>query len=277
MIQKLVQDLTELLRANFKENDNFKEPDKQIQSAAQPAPDTALLPVVALYPGKLTASQKIKELSPGQPRPQEESEQLLITNTEQATSFRCKHLPLPGSVRCRLTREPDTLTERSSILVEKKDFTLDYTQGVINFSESLPLNSRLLVQYSFAGIFTLSEFKQDLFIDVFAKDAVAVEQWSALALAITLTAQTELLDRYNSVTNSYSSGAFAVSSNLTQIWLQEICPTSDATLFKTQLHFQVQGQLKLTKELADNAALIQKIHSPGRNSDAAVDIEVLLD
>lgn len=277
MIQRLVQDLTELLRTNFGESDNFKEPDKQIQAAAQPAPDTDLLPFIALYPGKLIASQKLKELSPSQPRPQEESEQILIGSAEQATSFQCKHLPLAGSVRCRLTREPDNLTERSSMLVEEKDFAVDYTEGLITFNESLPLNSRLLVQYSFAGIFTLSEFKQDLFIDVFAKDALAVEQWSALALAITLTAQTELLNSYNSVNAGYSSGAFAVSSNLSQIWLQEVNPTSDATLFKTQLRFQVQGYLKLTKELADTAALIHKIHSPGRNSDTAVDIDVLLD
>jgi hypothetical protein len=273
MIHNLVQSLTTLLQSSLPVS--FNAPEKQIQVGLKAAPTSDSLPFIRIYIGKLAISQKASELNVGQPRPQEYRQRIEVTDDSSTHYYPLSHIPLEGSVRVRLVTNPDQLTERTVSLIEPQDFVVDYMQGVVSFKQSLPLGSLVLVQFSFAGIFTLREFTQDLLIEIFGANELDLEQWTTLVTAIVLTSQTELIEQYNANnTSGYREGLFAANSTIAQIALLEIVPDYAANPLYTQLHFQVQGQLKLTKESSDKAFLIKKVHSLGQVSDFPIDINL---
>jgi hypothetical protein len=94
---------------------------------------------------------------------------------------------------------------------------------------------------------------------------------------VILTSRDELLDFYNQAPGSvYTAGPFVSTHTLSQIVAVGGEPSAAAAGLKLDCAFRVLGQMKLTREVSDGFALIQKVRSPGRTG-GPVDIDAALE
>lgn len=128
----------------------------------------------------------------------------------------------------------------------------------------------VLLEYSFAGVFTAREFRQALLLDVFGADAATAERLGSLATAVLLTFAAELL---RSARTEYpSSKTVSTTHQPTAMELVD----GEAAAFehgaRLRLAFRVEGQLRLVREVGSYGT-IERIRSPGVFADGAVAVE----
>jgi hypothetical protein len=276
MIHRLIQNLITLLRENFA--GVITEPEKHIVAGPVAAPTAAELPIIALYLAKFEISQNFKETGSSQPRPQEFREEIAVNQSNPAGPYSLAKTPLEKSTLCKAFFDKGTIKERQKLLVENKDFAIDYQDASILFSYDLSNADSILLKYSFAGVFTMREFRQEFLVDIFDGDMAKVEKWASLATGMILTNHDELCERYNVTDKTeYVANQFITTHSIDHIHMLEGIPSNAGAIFKLQLQLKVAGQLKLAKEIIDGFGLIEKIHSPGRISEHPIDIEVELE
>lgn len=271
MIQRLIQNLITLLRGSFA--GVIANPQNQIVTG--PITTPTVLPTIAIYADKLAISQNFKEASSSQPRPQEFRQEIAVNTAAPAGPYTLAKTPLEKSTLCKIIFDKGSLQERQTLLVENKDFSIDYQNATILFAYDLSKASHILLKYSFAGVFTMREFQQDFLVDIFDDDMGKVEKWASLTTGMILTSHDEQLEQYNLANKTeYVANQFLTTHTLDRIHLLEGVPSSAGANFKLQLKFRAAGQLKLVKEITSGFGLIEKIHSPGKISTQPVDIEI---
>jgi hypothetical protein len=254
------------------------QPDTHIVAGPVADPAAAALPVVALSPGELTIKVLAGDSASSQPRPQEFREELAINNASPLGPYALARTPLTTSALCKLVLDQGTLDERQVLLIEGADFSVDYQNARITLAHAVTGASTLLVRYSYVGVFTVQDFSQKFSVDIYDKDFAAVEKWAALANSVILTSRDDLLNFYNQTSpTTYTAGAYASTHMISQLQALGGVPALATAGVKLQFMFNVNGQLKLTKEIGPDFGLIQHIRSPGRSTVAPVDIDIGLE
>jgi hypothetical protein len=286
MIHKLLHIILTRLRENLA--DAFHATPDTVAQHIAPGPvippSPPVLPYIALSWGKFTINQHTPDSLTSQPRPQPVSQRMAVDAANPHGPYGLAHTPLAGSMQGVVIQEPGTLAEQRVVLVEGKDFTIAYPQATLTLTPAFAPASQILLSYTFAGIFTLREFLQDLVIDIYDTTMAAVEQWASLTTGLLLTSHNDLLAAYNAdvpaspadLTNTYRSGQVVTTHTITQIKLLEGLPSLAATPCHLQLRWTVAGQLKLVREQVEGVGIIEQIVSPGRPPTTGVAIDVQL-
>jgi hypothetical protein len=241
-------------------------------------PGAGALPVIALVPDLLEMASAARDVSSSEPRPQEFTQEIPVNLADPQGPYALAKTPLPMSTLCRLVLDKGTLDERRVLLQEDDDFTINYQDAEITFSAEISMASSILLRYSFVGVFTVQDFRQDFQVEIYEANHGLAEKWAALVMAAILTNHDELLEHYNTTNKTvYSAGALSSTHSLTQLQPLAGAPSATSSGVKWQLTFRVAGQLILTKAITDGFSLIEKIRSPGRHSDFPVDIDAELE
>ena len=226
-------------------------------------------PYVRLGTGPVEFSQTVREVPSSQPRPEPIQQKISIDAT-RIGPYSLAKVPLPGSTLVKLT----DAVGRKQLLQEDKDFTLEPTGPTLTLTQDPGSFSHLLVNYTFAGIYTVREFEQALWVEIYHPEALEREKWASLCTTLILTHYDEVLEAFNTHTTEYMSASYLTHHSLRGIYLLrgETIPEGDTPYLR--IHFQVQGQLKCVRELTGPVGLIEQVHSPGVSSQYPVDIEV---
>jgi hypothetical protein len=262
MIQKLVEAIVALLRQKLADVGPHKM-EQHIVAGPLPEAKPELAPLIALYPANLEFSQTAKDVGGGQPRPQPTRQIIEVKSARSKKKYKLTPTPLKDSARCKLILGKDTLTESQQMLLEDKDFTIDYPKSTISLLCDLKPPSRVLLDYSFAGIFTIREFKQELIIDIYDTQMAAVEKWTALTTGIILMNVKALIESCNNGDEvGYQSKQIAATPYIDRIQIMEGTPIlrQDACQFKLKCH--AAGHLKLAKEISDGFNRIEQVLGP---------------
>jgi hypothetical protein len=272
MIHKLLDRIVQILRQELA--GTLPNPAVHIVLGPVADPATPTLPIISLTPGTLDILSGARDVSSSQPRPQPFTQEIAVNSVNPQGPYGLAQTPLRTSVICKLILDKDTLDERQVLLNEDRDYTINYPNAQISFSADVLGASSILLRYTYAGVFTVHNFRQDFVIEVYDTTHALTEQWLALALAAVLTYHDELLAHYNTTDKTfYGGGVLGSAHQLTQ--LQPVgCALAAAASIRWQLTFRVSGQLTLTRAVTDGFSLIEKIRSPGRHSNQAVDIDV---
>ncbi len=274
MIQQLLDQIVTLLQGGF----TGVIPDVANRIGAGPTAEPTMgnRPTLALYLDQLTFGKQFRESSSSSPRPQTIRETLAINGGTPAGPYTLAKTPLRKTMRCTVVYDEGALTERHVSLQEDDDFTIDYGAATLTFSFDVAGADTMRLTYSFVGVFTIREFQQDFFLDVYDDDMAGVEQWASLAAAMILTNHDELVAQYNdpSTATAYTANQFVNTHTVDQILLLDGNPDFSGDAAKMQFRFQVHGQLKPVKEIVDGFALIEKVRSPGRPPEGPLDIDI---
>jgi hypothetical protein len=274
MIQKLVGAIVALLRENMADVGPEKL-DQHIVIGSISAQKPALQPMIALYPAKLAFSQNFKDRGGGRPRPQPAEQTIEIKSAKSRKQRKLKPTPMKGSTRGKLILEKDTVSESQRMLVEGQDFTIDYAKSTISFICDLKPPSQVSLYYSFAGVFTILEFQQEMLIDIHDTDMAAVEKWTSLTTGIILMNVGDLIETCNKKNEGrYQSNRIAAIPFIDRIQMIEGAPVYGEDLSKLQLKWRVAGHLKLVKEITDGFGLIEQVLSPGVPPEEGIRIQV---
>ncbi|HRI61768.1 MAG TPA: hypothetical protein PK228_18650 [Saprospiraceae bacterium] len=236
------------------------------------------VPRIALYAGPLEISQAATDGVSSQVRPQALRKRIDVNSSTPTGPYPLTKTPLEGSLTCQIVYHEDTLNERRQLVVEHKDFTIDYTVPNLTFKSHIDLANAtsLIVQYSFPGIFTVREFSQVFFMDIFDIKPDFLERWAAIATAMILTNHDFLLEAFNLPDpTKHQANDYLSAHTLRNIRLLEGTPGMAASPYKMQLKFATQGEIRLVKEISGGFGLIEQIHSPGASAtpDRPVQVE----
>jgi hypothetical protein len=275
MIQKLLDRMVQVLRQELASALPTPAAHIVLGPVAEPAPST--LPLIALTPGVLEMPAGARDVSSSQPRPQPFTQAIAVNPASPQGPYPLAQTPLRTSVICKLILDQDTLDERQVLLIEGGDYAIDYQNAQMTFNTEVSGASSIVLRYTYAGIFTVQNFRQDFVIEVYDATHALTEKWQALTLAAVLTYHDELLEHYNTTDKTlYSAGVLGSAHQLTQI--QPLgSALAESSSIRWQMRFKASGQLTLTRATADGFSLIEKIRSPGQHSDQAVDISVGLE
>lgn len=275
MIHKLLDRIVQILRQELA--DILTNPAAHIVLGPVADPAASALPLIALTPGALAMLTSARDAISSQARPQPFLQDLAVNLATPQGPYALAKTPLRTSVICKLIIDQDTLDERQVLLIEDSDYTIDYPNAQLSFSTDVADASSIRLRYSYAGVFTVQNFQQDFAIEVYDTTHALAEKWLALALAAVLTHYDALLEHYNTTDKTlYSGGALGSVHQLMQI--QPLGGAlAESSSIRWQMTFKVSGQLTLTRAAVDGFNLIEKIRSPGRHSNQAVDIDVGLE
>ncbi len=230
------------------------------------------LPRLVLSPGPFTMNARAKAPRADSPRPQP-AQQRIVLDAAQGP-YPLAHTPLAESVRGQLILDDGTLSEHRELWVEGADLSIDYAQATVTLNQPLPSPGVLLLDYTFAGIFTVREFQQTLLLDITAADFAAAEQWASLATGVLLTHTDTLLAGAQAV---YESGrAVSTTHHVAQFDLVDGTPSLSASQATLRLTFSATGHMQLVRAIDDGFGVIEQIHSPGVTSTSPVAIQAEL-
>lgn len=329
-------------------------PGVRVNQGVQRHPD---LPSIWLLAGRFEVSQQVKDVSVGQPRPQAHRDEITADHSNLNGPYALSHIPLLGSARGTAVWGTGTPLEERVNLEEGEDFSINYRQGEVAFTDNLlnrlaqrvkrledqiyvqagrPFNlnspqqlsavlfdelklpppgppnqagyystatsslqplagqyamvdlvlahrtwskltkTAVFLSYSFVGVFTIREFKQELWVTVYGESVVDVERLASLTINIILTNYDALLEACNGSSQSeYRQNEYTTTHMIDQLQLLEGVPAFTEQQWQTQLKFQIGGQLKLMRERTDGFGIIEQILSPGKISNKpGVDIEI---
>lgn len=276
MINKLIEEIIARLRSGF--NGVISNPDNHIEAGPISPPGTGALPKIALYAGGYEINQTVRDDASSQPRPQPITQIIPVNVGTPQGPYSLSKTPLQGTLRCKIIFNKGAVDERKLTLQENADFTTDYSTAEVLFNTSIEEADEIVLDYSFVGVYTLREFQQSLLLDVYAASVSESEQLAALSSSMILTQQNELLDHFNVVDpTEYIANQYVTKHSLDRIDLMAGAPETQSNVYQYQSTFQVHGQIKYTKAIVDGFGLIEKVHSPGVDSEHPVDIEVNLD
>lgn len=262
MIQKLVEAIVALLRGKLADVGPQKM-EQHIVAGPIPEAKPELLPMIGLYPATLEFCRTTKDAGDGRPRPQPTRKIIEVKRAGSKKKYKLAPTPLKDSARCKLILGKDTLTESQRMLLENEDFTIDYPKSTISLLCDLKPPSRVLLDYSFAGIFTIREFKQELVIDIYDTQMAAVEKWTALTTAIILMNVEALIESCNNGDKvGYQSNQIAATPCIDRIQIMEGTPISRQDACQLRLKCHAAGHLKLAKEITDGFNRIEQVRGP---------------
>ncbi len=272
MINKLIEHIVALLRDNITSSSQIRQ---QIISGPASEPASDALPAVVVVPGKLELSQRVRDATTGQPRAEELRQEFVLDPASPAGPYTLTQIPSPGSVRCQLVFDQGTAKERRMPLIEKQDFMVDQSSGTIRLIGDIVVATSMVVQYSFTGLSTTSEFQQEFLVDVYAASMADVEQWASLALSIILTNHHQLLRSYNlNDRTEYSVRPFATTHTIDQIQFLDGLPDLSGTISKLELRWRAAGRLKSTQASVDGYDVIRTIRSGEPDKPDPADVAV---
>lgn len=262
MIQNLLNAISKLLQTELGEQLPSAEHIVVIPISDPTAND---LPAIAIYPGSWVINQTAREISINEPRPQDFHQIILLTSPNLETSYALNKSPLEGTVQALLV-----LNDHHRPLQEGRDFRVDYQQSTLTLIGSLDLSNatQITLSYSFPSIFTVREFQQDFWIDIYDQNFARLEQWSSLISGILLNSHDLLIKQYNTPQESqpkteYQTQQFITTHTLSQFRLLEGTYLSPKTGMRLQLKFTVVGQIKMAKAFTDGMTAIQKVRIQG--------------
>lgn len=262
MIQKLVETIAALLREELADIDPRKM-ERHIVAGPIPEAKPELVPMIALYPANLEFSRTAKDVGDGQPRPQPARQIMEIKSARSKKKYKLIPSPLKDSARCKLILGKGTLTQSQRVLLEGEHFTIDYPKSTISLLCDLKPPSHVLLDYSFAGIFTIREFKQQLMIDIYDTNMAAVEKWTALTTGMILINVETLIESCNRGNElGYQSNRITATPCIDRIHVMEGTPIPRQDACQLQLKFLAEGHLKLAKEITDGFNLIEQVLGP---------------
>ncbi len=291
MIQQLLTEIIEKIR------DGLAPPfsNDRIVDGPTDAPSSGQTPIIAVYADKLEIDQASLDVSSSEPRPEEFRENMPVDAQNPLGPYPLIKTPLQtASVFCKAIFSPNTLEEYSRLLIEgkDKDFTVDYQANPV----SITFNSKLDPQtgeethiitkadqvhfrYSFVGVFTLQEFRQDFLIDVYGANILEAEKWAALATAVVLTRHDEIKENFNSPDLAgHAVSTYSLKSRISNIRFLQSAPDFSGGDFKLQLRFRTQGQLKFIQSEVGGYGIISEIRSPGKAGvPGSVEIDIGLE
>jgi hypothetical protein len=259
MIQKLVEAIVALLREELVDVDPHKM-EQHIVAGPLPEAKPELAPMIALYPATLLFSQTAKDVGDEEPRPQPTRQIIEVKRAGSKKKYKLTPTPLKDSARCKLIPGKGPLTEAQKMLLEGRDFTIDYQKSTISLLCDLKPPGRVLLDYSFARIFTIREFKQELIIDICDTQMAAVEKWTALTTGIILMNAQALIQWCNNGDEvGYQSNRIAATPYIDRIQVMEGTPISRQDTCQLRLKCLAAGHLKLAKEITDGFNLIEQV------------------
>lgn len=230
-------------------------------------------PYIRLRAGDLEAGLWAKDESSSRPRPQPFREK---KTTGGARVFALAKQPLKGSLLCQVIYDENTVDERRELVVEGRDFTINYQTNELTFDGYDPsASSAIALEYSFPGIYTIREFKQEFVLEFYDETISKREELAAIALAAVLTNHDELMEGFNMI-SKYNEQDYSTAHTLSDIQFMAGRPNDLKEPSSLQLFFLAKGQIKAIREMKDPAYLIDRIKSRNSSSGYLVDIEAKL-
>jgi hypothetical protein len=258
------------------------------EGPAPPPTGQGQLPRLVVSAGKLEMPPPFGDSPPGQVRPRETTEVFPVNANAVQGPYTLQQSPLDGTLSCRLVwrQRLDPLEGKKTRLYPRKGNTGDgFTinpqtrQLQLFHSQALSGTPELEVEYAYAAVFTLREFRQMLLLEAYANNLADAEKWAALATAVLLTNTAKLLEDSNKSGNVHSSGNYTTTHLLSEVqWVEGLPERIADNIFRHTAQFRCSGQIILARTLSESAAAIQKIYSPGHKSDPGpISIEANLD
>lgn len=273
MIQRLLTEIVSKLRDGF--NGEFSNPNPDPEDhivLGNTVPNNNDMPFIAVHQGVLTVNTQVRDTLSSEVRPQRIVEEKIINSENPDTIYSLNQIPLEGSVLCRVIYDLGERTERQQLLVLGTDYTVDAPNQSILFSFSLSGASVIRLTYSYAGVFTIREFQQVFFVDVYTDPFEEAERWAALSSTIILTHYNELLEAAHEYQESVSP--YVAQRSINQLLWTASEQDRTVSPERIRLSFQVQGQFAAIKEIPGDFGIIEKVRSPGvGDAGFPVDIE----
>jgi len=270
MTEKLQRQVVMLLRTALA-GSPITTPDTQVirgKPAASPRP------LIAVYSGSLKSGEQAGDNSSGDPRPMQLREVFPIQGGNQLGPYQLAKTPLDGSALGKLIFDKDGPEERRQLIIDKKDFTINYQDAECTLVANPGTASHLQLEYSFPGIFIIHDFQQDFFIELVGEDMNALERLASLACTVIFTHHKELVDTYNQTNRT----VYSATNYLSEHWIgriswvdntpSEYAETDDVI----KMHFKVSGQVKHIRQDVSGFGIIESIRSPGTQAGAGVNI-----
>jgi hypothetical protein len=252
-------------------------------------PPAGQMPRVVLSAGKMEAPAPFNDAPAGQVRPRALRDTPFPVNLGNLEGpYTLSQQPLEGTVSCRLAwNQPgDDLEGKKVRIYPRKGaagdgFTIDYATREVRVYHAAPLSGVpvLEVEYTYAAIFSIREFRQMMSLEAYAATAVDAERWAALSASALISNTETLLRDTNASGNFHSSDQYVTEHFITDFQLSEgaLERVADGQ-FRYTLQFRTAGQVIFVRSFADSAETIRKIFSPGHKNDAgAINIEANLD
>ena len=273
MVHKLLEGIVAFLQAGIP---NGTVVSNRITSGKLTVGQAGSLPSINLYVGKTTWTQELLDSTNSTVRPQDRKDRFVVSNPGQGP-YTLPKTPLEGSLLCQVVFNENAMGEHRRLMLEKKDFTLNYATQQLIFTTDISAASAIYVQYSFPGVYTLRSFEQDFFMDVFCDTLEQLELISAIATTIILTNLNELLERYNKIEpTQYSLTNYQSVHSVRTVHLQSHTPNfATQSPFLNHVQFLAGGDVKAIKEISSGYGIIEKIVSPGRIGQG-VDVDINL-
>jgi hypothetical protein len=252
LIQNLLTAIAKLLQTEL--GGQLPSPE-HIVALPIPDPTATDLPAIAIYPGNWVINQTTRDISLTEPRPQDLRQ---IIPLSSPAPYTLDQLPINGTVQVQLV-----VGDQTRSLKQGKDFSINDQQLTLESSDLFKA-AQLILSYSFLSIFTVREFQQDFWIDLYDQDFAKLEQWSSLIAGILLNSHDRLVQQYNIPQESqpkteYKTQQFITVHTLSQFHFLEGSYLSPKTGMGLQLKFTVMGQIKMIKAVADGITAIQEV------------------
>ena len=272
MIQSLIRIALEQLRADLPAGPGGVRPRLEAGPIARPEGSEGA--VVALSPGPFTFNQRAKDPRADQPRPMPVKQRIAIAERAPRGPYPLDHRPLKGRLQATLVLNAGSAAERQTLLWEDRGFTIDEARGLL-LDETVDVRAPgiLVLESLAAGIFSVREFRQSLFVDSYAAAAEEAERWASLTASSLLTRLDLLLKRANA---SYGDETLSATHRFEQLDLIEGVPDANSPPAALRLVFQVAGRLRVARSLPEGVGLIEQIVSPGPDSETLVPLNAEL-
>jgi hypothetical protein len=231
-------------------------------------------PLITVYAGAIKSGEQAGDNTSGEPRPMQMREVFPVPGGNPLGPYQLAKTPLDGSALGKLIFDKDGPEERRQLIIEKKDFTIDYPNAEFTLNANPGTAGHLLLEYSFPGIFILHDFQQDFFIEMVGEDMNVLERLASLACTIIFTHHKELVDNFNQTNRTvYSATQYQSEHWINRIsWVENIpaeYPSSDDSI---TIRFKVSGQVKHIREDVSGFGIIESIRTPGAPAGAGVNI-----
>ena len=274
MIHKLLEIIKTLLRDELPDNEISN---ARINVEVPIGVQNGQTPLIGLYLGEVNINQQSADTLSSAIRPQERKDRFVVDINTPQGPYTLPKTPLEGSLTCQVLFNEGQLGEKQRLMIEKKDFTIDYLNRLMIFSTSIAGASIVRVSYTFPGVFTIREFNQTFFIDIFDTSNDNLERLTSVTNAIVLTNHDWLLAQFNTIDRTqHTIGNYQSEHTLREIRLVQVAPTEiPDTPSLWHLEFAVSGVIKVTKEISSGYGIIEKVISLGKTGQG-VDVDVNL-
>lgn len=231
--------------------------------AATPAePTISNCPTIAIYPGNWVISQAARDVNQSNVRPQDVHQIIPLGAPSPAAPYSLNSRPVRDTVKVQLM-----VGDRAQLL-KATDFSIDYDKLTLELSKDLDVTGATELSVSYLSYplltFTIREFQQEFWVDIYDQDFAALERWSSLTSGILLTSHDQLVEQYNTPkqpesTTEYQTQQFSTAHTLSQFRLLEGTYLSPKQGMGLRLKFTAAGQIRLTRQLKDGDTPIRKI------------------